>query len=81
MSSYPFDIQECSGVIEPQLGSESSVQLVPRNLSYNGPQDLLKYVLIDVFYESPDLLVKVQDFHFENIIKWYFILGQIKHHI
>lgn len=52
MNNYPFDIQECTGVIEPVLGSKSSIELVARNISYDGPKDLLKYVLIDYSFEQ-----------------------------
>ena len=43
MSNYPFDIEECAGILE---SSHSFVKLVSKGLSYTGPTDLMKYKLI-----------------------------------
>ena len=43
MTHYPFDIQECTGILE---SSNAFVELVPKALSYDGPIDLMKYQLI-----------------------------------
>ena len=46
MKHYPFDIQECHGMLEPSTSRNFLVKLVGKNLTYNGPSDLKNYVLI-----------------------------------
>ena len=45
MDNYPFDIQDCNGTIEPIKNEKFFVKLIPTSISYDGPTDLMKYVL------------------------------------
>lgn len=45
MTDFPFDTQECSAIIQPDIVDQLFVKLIPRNLTYVGPLDLSKYVL------------------------------------
>ena len=45
MGKYPFDTQICNGTIESDANENVFVKLVPKNLSYEGPVDLMTYVL------------------------------------
>ena len=43
MDYYPFDIQECNGTISIDTESDFFVRLVAKDLSYAGPENLMKY--------------------------------------
>ena len=45
MSYYPFDIQQCNGTLAPEANSLHFVRLIPKNIEYTGPKDLMKYVI------------------------------------
>ena len=44
MAKYPFDIQKCKGTLQIQ---DPFVTLVTKNLTYLGPEDLMRYKLIE----------------------------------
>ena len=43
MDYYPFDIQECNGTISIDTESDFFVRLIAKDLSYAGPENLMKY--------------------------------------
>ena len=45
MIRYPFDSQTCRGSLFPKGNSEFFVDIVPGNITYTGPTNLMKYVL------------------------------------
>ena len=46
MERYPFDIQKCRGIIEPNSKESLYVQLVGESLAYEGPTVINQYSVI-----------------------------------
>ena len=79
MTSYPFDIQECNGTISLDTESSFFVRLIAKNLSYDGPENLMKYnfknisfietgQVIRISFEDHDVLINFKS-HFTG---WQF---------
>lgn len=58
MKHYPFDIQECHGILAPMTNRDFLVRLVGKELIYNGPKDLKNYVLIgNISFDDSDEVI------------------------
>ena len=72
MDHYPFDIQECQGIVSITTESDFFVKLIAKDLMYKGPTNLMQYVLDNISFIKTDEVSNVDKF------KTYFKLYQAK---
>ena len=71
MDHYPFDIQECQGIVSIATESDFFVKLIAKDLMYNGPTNLMQYVLDDISFIKNDEVINFYKFktYLEDFIK------------